>query len=48
MSKFLAALVLATSVLAAAGAASAAPADDALRERALAGQFTPHGIFDAR
>lgn len=48
MSKILAALVLATSLVAGVGAASAAPSDDAVRERAQSGQFTPHGIFDAR
>lgn len=48
MSKFLASLVLATSLLAGIGSASAAPSDDVLRERAQSGQITPHGIFDAR
>lgn len=48
MSKFLASLVLATSILAGVGAANAAPSNMGLQERAQSGQITPHGVFDAR
>ncbi len=48
MSKLIASLVLATSLLASVGAATAAPYGMSLQERAESNQITPHGIFDAR
>lgn len=48
MSKLIASFVLAASLLAGIGAASAAPYGMSLKERAESNQITPHGIFDAR
>jgi hypothetical protein len=47
MTKFIASLVIAGSLLAGVGAAQAGPGN-ALKEAAQAGFITPHGVFDGR
>ena len=49
MTKFIASLVLAGSILASISAAQAQPLyGDAIRMAAQAGQITPGGVFDGR